>query len=810
MGLFSKDKDKDKDKGKLKVGHGSSTHSRSRSRSPLPDWAQSEAQIASINDISDAEAFAAAKVISTLEAQGLKYDLPRAVSMLRGKFCCGDATRCIILALALRDASDMILVETNELVYLQGAENVRGTTCYLDALLFAMYARSFPAFDALLYSTGGSNSRDSAHCMPGVEQLASDLRLFVNLLRSGQLVTTDIVDQLRSSIARCGWEDARSSQQQDTSECFGFVAEALGMPMLTFKVFIAHGGRVDADTDHKLVQERFLALSVPEPTDAQKRGLQPIAPIALVELIDSYFHTKLEVRRSINRQKSGQFDPSTFNGAVDGAANESAPSSSRAGHNDTELPSYAQSHGSHNPFNRLLHRGAAPREKSHTKIDSRGETTMPAWQMFELVPHYTPLDSSAQQRTLASQPPVVAICLKRYYFDATGTAVLNHTPVAIPEYIDFAPFTDAETLRSHDASTQSAANAYTQRRREVRLRLESAVCHRGRHVGSGHYVAICRGNSHPGQWLLFDDLSPQRVTQGDFSLLFGSEIPYLPFYQLEVADTVLTPPSQYSLHQPQQQRPSSRNPYGAMTAMPAPGRASEHIRGASFYAGGDAADDLPPVVPRHTRPITTLPHTDSAATIVVHQAPTRHHEYDFAQPLHTPHFETAVPYTFPANNTTPLPLEAEATVSDQKRASVPQIHVETPIEDESTEEARLFADEGALVDARRGSVASVASKASSSGGRGARGRSGRKPESGVIDVLANDLSRIDVADTTTTKTAGGFFSKLKHSPVPNNKQPSSTATVQSGSNEDTATSTPSTHPQQLARPPILQFGGGDH
>lgn len=570
MGLFGgKHKDDDRDKGKRDQHDGSSSgsagkHSRSqsrhRSKSPLPPSAthqqqrqHSPAALTAIDCISDREAFAAAKVISTLEAQSLRYDLPRAVTLLRGRFCQGDASRAVVLALALRDAEDMVLVECNDLVLLQGAEN-KGTTCYLDALLFAMYARSFPLFDAMLYSTSTADGGGAQAAVPGASRLAADLRLWVNLMRSGQLVTMDLVSQLQSSIARCGWADASSSEQQDTTECFGFLAEALSMPMLTFKVFIAHGGREDAAGDHKLVQERFLALSVPEPTTAQKAGHEPLAPIGLVDLIDSHFHTKLSVRRAV----------SVANGKAFEAAGD-------------ELPSYQESS---RKSHMLGGKGAPPRFLGAGDKKTPREVSLPAWQMFELVPQYTPNDSGAAQQMLASQPPVVAICLKRYYFDSSGQAVLNTTPIVVPEYIDFSPFSDARVVSMGAKS--------------VRLQLDSAVCHRGRHVISGHYVAISRG-AQPGQWLLFDDLSPNRVSQASFEQLFGTETPYLLFYQLQVADND---------HGAQATRP------GAATLGRFLSTNGQRLRGASFYGEsiGMQPPSQPPAIPLATKPRAAAVH----------------------------------------------------------------------------------------------------------------------------------------------------------------------------------------------------------
>ncbi|ORY80481.1 ubiquitin carboxyl-terminal hydrolase-domain-containing protein [Protomyces lactucae-debilis] len=406
---------------------------------------------------------AIAQVISALEQRGLHYDPSRCRTLLMGRFCHGDPGRAVNLALALRDAEDLILVEAHAGTLLQGVENLSGTTCYLDALLFAMFARTVPLFDALLYQDRSD--------VPEATRLAVNLRLFVNLLRTGHLITGDLVSMIQTSIAGCGWQDALSSGQQDTSECFGFIAEVLQMPTLTFKVYIAHGGKQDA-ADFKIVQERFLALSVPKPPT--KHGAIP--PVELVHLMDAYFHNKLEVRRPVARSRSTLMSIAAVNGF--------------------------------------------PTEKQGKKDK---EVTMQAWELFELVPYYSASDNSPRQQALAREPPVVGICLKRYYFDSHGNPVLNPTPIIIPEFIDMSSYVDAEASASKT-------------KKIVRLRLESAVCHRGTRVASGHYVSICRAEA--GMWLLFDDLAhPHRIRQATFGELFSREVPYLLFYQLEVFET---------------------------------------------------------------------------------------------------------------------------------------------------------------------------------------------------------------------------------------------------------------------------------
>lgn len=83
----------------------------------------------------------------------------------------------------LEDSATGILRDYTPSIKLLGAENRKYVTCYLDALLFAMFAR-LDCFEAILFNTFDDEPRRG---------LALILRLWVNMMRSGILITTDIV-----------------------------------------------------------------------------------------------------------------------------------------------------------------------------------------------------------------------------------------------------------------------------------------------------------------------------------------------------------------------------------------------------------------------------------------------------------------------------------------------------------------------------------------------------------------------------------------------------------------------------------------
>ena len=89
----------------------------------------------------------------------------------------------------LEESEEGIIQSYDPHIKLLGAINREGVTCYLDALLFAMFSR-LASFEAMLYK----NFEDAPRA-----RLAMVLRLWVNLLRAGKLISTDIV---RYSICR--------------------------------------------------------------------------------------------------------------------------------------------------------------------------------------------------------------------------------------------------------------------------------------------------------------------------------------------------------------------------------------------------------------------------------------------------------------------------------------------------------------------------------------------------------------------------------------------------------------------------------
>jgi hypothetical protein len=80
-------------------------------------------------------------------------------------------------------SEDTIVLDRDDRYKMLGAQNLNGITCFLNATLFAMFCRSDSCFDKLLYS-----ALDGA-----VGRFATMVRLWVNMLRSGWFISSDIV-----------------------------------------------------------------------------------------------------------------------------------------------------------------------------------------------------------------------------------------------------------------------------------------------------------------------------------------------------------------------------------------------------------------------------------------------------------------------------------------------------------------------------------------------------------------------------------------------------------------------------------------
>lgn len=225
---------------------------------------------------------------------------------LDNNYANGDAYRATELLKMFKDAVDGYLapfrypLSTSIAGYykLQGSDNLKGVTCYIDSLLFAMFAR-LSNFEPILLKDD-SEPRDNNK----TENLRTFLRLYVSMLRSGRKITTDVTKCLLDAIIAAGWKStSHRYEQQDTAELFQFITSKLNMPLLTLKVDIIHAGKEVVEDDHKLIQESLLHIPVPgEPSDG---------PVLLEECLEAYFANDVQVTRQIERRRTldSEFSP---------------------------------------------------------------------------------------------------------------------------------------------------------------------------------------------------------------------------------------------------------------------------------------------------------------------------------------------------------------------------------------------------------------------------------------------------------------------------------------------------------------------
>ncbi|KAK9369239.1 ubiquitin carboxyl-terminal hydrolase-domain-containing protein [Lipomyces kononenkoae] len=455
-----------------------------------------------------------------------------------------------------------------------GAENLNNVTCYLDSLLFAMYAR-LESFEPILYKVYDDGP---------LRKLSTLIRMWVNMLRAGKLITTDIMAQLRIALAENGWTDAGLDHQQDASEAFVFITEKLAMPLLTLKMDIAHGGKEVAADDHKFVNERLLHVPILDgPVDV---------PVSLEACLEEYFSNSVVVRREIERHQSisipsttkvnvthvestevlESIDARQRSGTIDMRPevlhriaerdNERAKQSSRTREIVSALRNYSlnapdsavsltSSVGE--PSTTATAGRPVPQRRRSSLRTAKNEISLPAWAFLQLLPFYAdapPQSTSAQH--FALKRPVLPICLKRYSWSATAKAIRNDRKVLIPEVIELPQF----VADDHCAGDALYGN--------FRLVLEAAVCHRGNSVNSGHYIALVRdsvfrrrqelmkqqydtavsdGGYDDGSsgtsatlagdnWLIYDDLASPRVSSITFRDAMAKEMPYMLFYRM--------------------------------------------------------------------------------------------------------------------------------------------------------------------------------------------------------------------------------------------------------------------------------------
>lgn len=110
-------------------------------------------------------------------------DEPQIEYALQTKYAGGDPDKALEILILFQESVEGLVRPYDHNVYMKGAENRENVTCYLDSLLFAMFAR-LGSFEPILYTTFEDEPR---------RRLSTLIRLWVNMLRTGKLIQTDIV-----------------------------------------------------------------------------------------------------------------------------------------------------------------------------------------------------------------------------------------------------------------------------------------------------------------------------------------------------------------------------------------------------------------------------------------------------------------------------------------------------------------------------------------------------------------------------------------------------------------------------------------
>ncbi|KAI0447535.1 cysteine proteinase [Xylaria telfairii] len=515
-----------------------------------------------------------------LDTQSLQDDF--IVYALNSKYSSNDIDKAIELLQLAQASLAGEIYSYNPTTHMLGAENRGNVTCYLDALLFAMFAK-LDAFECMLKT---EIREDEPR-----KKLAVLLRLWVNMLRSGKLIETDMTEHIQEALAECGWKEARDLEQQDTSEAFAFITETLQLPLLTLQVDLFHQGKND-DADHKVVYERLLNLAVPP--DSEGKGVK------LEDCLEEYFNSQVDVLREgpDDKKASDGFDqfptptqtslnsPITPKSTIriveteDSQASTSPEASPDAQFqtiersnqvlpqlgaseilsNTESLPSSGVSKLISRPqrsrTDSLIQRIVIDRQEQSSDTDTAGlfqrakrkasvvkAVTIPAWQFFKLIPWHSPAklepQSDLEVARHFSQRPVVGICLKRYMMDKNGAMKRQNTYIDIPDSLRLPHFIVNDKHLEECGLTA-----------EYKLVLQSVVCHRGDSLHSGHYISFSRvapklltdnrrhekdppPDYEDAQWVKFDDLANERVTAvDDIKESLKQEMPYLLFYQI--------------------------------------------------------------------------------------------------------------------------------------------------------------------------------------------------------------------------------------------------------------------------------------
>ncbi|RCK64043.1 hypothetical protein Cantr_10674 [Candida viswanathii] len=502
------------------------------------------------------------------------------IALLKSPFTQGDLNRTYYLIRMFQTSSQGLFLtnsrydKLNHTIHFLGAENWDNVMCYLDALLFSMFA-NLESFEPILFLPNHSDYL--------LNQLLALLRVYVNLLRSGNLITTDITAKICEALMKLGFKEALSHRQQDAATLFEFLTSTLNMPLLTFKIDIKHGGKYNKQDDEKISRERILFVSIPN--EEEEDEILQIADkgsvshdenaytssdsvdsaaedlVLLEECLEHYFNNSISVKRELERRAtlsnitedvaslstsaddgkprivdtpmSGKYDVETIDNI-----NEKIRSRNNSFKNDGVRVGLRERSSTLSIWSQSENGSGRSRRGSTGK-----EVSLPAWMFLRLLPFYTDDNLMTDNyesivktsKEFAIRRPILPICLKRYRFNSGASAgTRSKKRIIIPPFIDLPEFV-ADDIDSSIGS--------------FRLILESAICHRGDTIELGHFVSVVRKHTNildeteeeanAAHWYLYDDMHKKaRVVEKSFKEIFKTEWPYMLFYRLVTTEDI--------------------------------------------------------------------------------------------------------------------------------------------------------------------------------------------------------------------------------------------------------------------------------
>ncbi|CAJ0922878.1 2652_t:CDS:10 [Entrophospora sp. SA101] len=343
---------------------------------------------------------------------------------------------------SLADAEEGLIADVKKGVIMTGSENDRSTSCYIDSLLFAMFAR-IQSFDGLLYMQAGETN---------AKILQTHLRLFVNRLRTGELINEYMV-KVSSNIRMI--DDYGRPTQEDSSELFLFLSYLYELPYLPLEMHLIHGAKRDP-MDERVVTERMIQIAIPgEPKDE--------TPVTLEEALKAHF----------------------YDNSISGIKRKLLPEE------NVDL---------------------AGDEKTKGKIQlsiEQSEIPVTAWQVLKLLPFYSASNEQDErikvdQSYFPTTNLLLPLVLKRYGFNE------SLRPFRIKKNVYIPPFANFNLFVNSDAADEQPYK-YGIDNIHYKLKLRSVVCHYGESLYSGHYKGFTLDDI-----LNPDEVDEDKITEHDY------------------------------------------------------------------------------------------------------------------------------------------------------------------------------------------------------------------------------------------------------------------------------------------------------